>query len=75
MSAGDRYEPSMWDRYTEAIEEVYRAEIEGKTCLDCGKCVEPYEWQGHAGIGWCLYIGEFVTADNTPADIECGVFE
>lgn len=66
--------PEAWDRRCEMEEGAYMERIEGRSCMECAHSVEcPYE--GMHDVGWCLMAGEFVRAEDTPADRECGEFE
>lgn len=64
---------SAWDEYTDWVESAYQAEIEGKTCLDCGHCVA-CDIEGHEGIGFCREDGEFVDGETRVSEHGCETF-
>lgn len=63
-----------YDAYMAARDERYKQLIDGKTCMDCGKCALP-DFEGWEGIGWCRKFGEFEYDDQTVAEIGCEHFE
>lgn len=63
-------EPHEWYDWHEAQrEESYRAMIEGKTCLDCARCVKSDRYP----CGFCTVDGEMRYEDDVPeeAGFEC----
>lgn len=70
MSATDRFGGhASWERACEAEDEAYAALIEGKTCLDCARCVKSDRYP----CGFCTVDGEMRYEDDVPeeAGFEC----
>lgn len=74
MAKLDRFGgPESWDLHCYKQDMMYDRLIEGRTCFECAECIV-CDVAGHEEVGYCKYLEDWVTSDDTPKSVECEGF-